>query len=171
MSICLCKSDKLKIDVHVQFCCYILKLLSVPSLPACPWIGIHCWLHTLTPKNPVQESSLIGVHVYTWWLHTIIPEYPGIIPGLVCMSILVDYILKLGKIPSSPVWASSQDSLDTTSHSSTVLSHIKFFWTKTSACRDGTLKIQPDKMEMIPQYFHNVPTSCAILVYLCTFNG
>ena len=33
---------------------------------------------------------------------------------------------------------------------------------KTSACRDGTLKNQPNKMGMIPQYFplslHLVPT-------------
>ena len=34
---------------------------------------------------------------------------------------------------------------------------------KTSACRDGILKNQPNKMGMAPQYFHKIPTSCAIL--------
>ena len=39
----------------------------------------------------------------------------------------------------------------------------KVFWTKTGACRDGTLKNQPNKMGMTPQHFHTIPTSCAIL--------
>ena len=34
---------------------------------------------------------------------------------------------------------------------------------KTSACRDGTLKNQPNKMGTTPQHFHTIPTSCAIL--------
>ena len=39
----------------------------------------------------------------------------------------------------------------------------KVFWTKTGACRDGTLKNQPNKMGTTPQHFHTIPTSCAIL--------
>ena len=42
-------------------------------------------------------------------------------------------------------------------------SHKKVFWTKTSACSDGTLKNQANKMGMTRQHFHNIPTSCAIL--------
>ena len=34
---------------------------------------------------------------------------------------------------------------------------------KTSACRDGTLKNQPNWMGMTPQYFNTIPASCAIL--------
>ena len=34
---------------------------------------------------------------------------------------------------------------------------------KTSACRDGTLKNQPNKMGTTPQHIHTIPTSCAIL--------
>ena len=34
---------------------------------------------------------------------------------------------------------------------------------KTSACRDGTLKNQPNKMGMTPQHIYTIPTSCAIL--------
>ena len=34
---------------------------------------------------------------------------------------------------------------------------------KTSACRDGTLKNQPNKMETTPQHIYTIPTSCAIL--------
>ena len=34
---------------------------------------------------------------------------------------------------------------------------------KTSACRDETLKNQPNKMGTIPQHIHTIPTSCAIL--------
>ena len=34
---------------------------------------------------------------------------------------------------------------------------------KTSTCRDGTLKNQPNKMGTTPQYFYTIPTSCAIL--------
>ena len=34
--------------------------------------------------------------------------------------------------------------------------------TQTSTCRDGTLKKQPNKMGMTPQYFYTIPTSCAI---------
>ena len=34
---------------------------------------------------------------------------------------------------------------------------------KTSACRDGTLKNQPNKMGTAPQHIHTIPTSCAIL--------
>ena len=34
---------------------------------------------------------------------------------------------------------------------------------KTSVCGDGTLKNQSNKMGITPQYFHNIPTSCAIL--------
>ena len=39
----------------------------------------------------------------------------------------------------------------------------KSFLMKTSACRDGTLKNQPNKMGTTPQHFHIIPTSCAIL--------
>ena len=42
-------------------------------------------------------------------------------------------------------------------------SHKKVFQMKTSACRDGTLKNQPNKIGMIPQYVYIIPTSCAIL--------
>ena len=34
---------------------------------------------------------------------------------------------------------------------------------KTSACRDGTLKNQPNKMETTLQHIYTIPTSCAIL--------
>ena len=34
---------------------------------------------------------------------------------------------------------------------------------KTSGCRDGTLKNQPNKMGTTPQHIHTIPTSCAIL--------
>ena len=34
---------------------------------------------------------------------------------------------------------------------------------KTSACRDGTLKNQPNKMGTTPQHIYTIPTSCAIL--------
>ena len=34
---------------------------------------------------------------------------------------------------------------------------------KTSTCRDGTLKNQPNKMGTTPQHFHTIPTSCASL--------
>ena len=34
---------------------------------------------------------------------------------------------------------------------------------KTSTCRDGTLKNQPNKMGMTPQHIYTIPTSCAIL--------
>ena len=33
---------------------------------------------------------------------------------------------------------------------------------QTSTCRDETLKNQPNKMGMPPQYFYTIPTSCAI---------
>ena len=39
----------------------------------------------------------------------------------------------------------------------------KVFQRKTSACRDGTLKNQPNKMGTTPQHIHTIPTSCAIL--------
>ena len=42
-------------------------------------------------------------------------------------------------------------------------SHKKVFRMKTSACRDGTLKNQPNKMGTTPQHFYTIPTSCAIL--------
>ena len=42
-------------------------------------------------------------------------------------------------------------------------SHKKVFQGKTSACRDGTLKNQPNKMGMTPQHIHTIPTSCDIL--------
>ena len=42
-------------------------------------------------------------------------------------------------------------------------SHKKVFRMKTSACRDGTLKNQPNKMGTTPQRIHTIPTSCAIL--------
>ena len=45
----------------------------------------------------------------------------------------------------------------------TITSHKKVFRKKTSACRDGTLKNQPNKMGMTPQHIHTTPTSCAIL--------
>ena len=49
---------------------------------------------------------------------------------------------------------------------------------KTSACRDGTLKNQPNYMEMKPQNFHTIPTSNDLTnltqtfqaCHLCTFN-
>ena len=34
---------------------------------------------------------------------------------------------------------------------------------KTSACRDGTLKNQPNEMGTTLQHIHTIPTSCAIL--------
>ena len=39
----------------------------------------------------------------------------------------------------------------------------KRFQLKTSTCRDGTLKNQPNKIGTTPQYFYTIPTSCAIL--------
>ena len=42
-------------------------------------------------------------------------------------------------------------------------SHKKVFQMKTSACRDGTLKNQPNKMETTPQHIYTIPTSRAIL--------
>ena len=39
---------------------------------------------------------------------------------------------------------------------------------KTSTCRDGILKNKPNKMGTTPQYFHTIPTSCAILQTLHT---
>ena len=42
-------------------------------------------------------------------------------------------------------------------------SHKKVFQMKTSACRDGTLKNQPNKMGMTPQHIYTIPTSCVIL--------
>ena len=39
----------------------------------------------------------------------------------------------------------------------------KVFQRKTSTCRDGTLKNQPNKMGTTPQHIHTIPTSCAIL--------
>ena len=39
----------------------------------------------------------------------------------------------------------------------------KVFGMKTSACRDGTLKNQLNKMGTTPQHIHTIPTSCAIL--------
>ena len=41
-------------------------------------------------------------------------------------------------------------------------SHKNVFRMKTSACRDGTLKNQPNKMRMTPQHIHTVPTSCQL---------
>ena len=41
---------------------------------------------------------------------------------------------------------------------------LKVFWIKTSVCRYGTLKTQPNKIGTTPQYFHTIPTSCAILL-------
>ena len=48
---------------------------------------------------------------------------------------------------------------------STVTSHKKVFQRKTSACRDGTLKNQPNKMGTTPQHIHTIPTSCAIFLF------
>ena len=42
-------------------------------------------------------------------------------------------------------------------------SHKKVFRMKTSACRDGTLKNQPNKMGTTPQHIYTIRTSCAIL--------
>ena len=42
-------------------------------------------------------------------------------------------------------------------------SHKKVFQMKTSACRDGTFKNQPNKMGTTPQHIYTIPTSCAIL--------
>ena len=42
-------------------------------------------------------------------------------------------------------------------------SHKKVFQMKTSACRDGTLKNQPNKMGTTPQHIYTIPTFCAIL--------
>ena len=42
-------------------------------------------------------------------------------------------------------------------------SHKKVFQMKTSACRDETLKNQPNKMGTTPQHIYTIPTSCAIL--------
>ena len=39
----------------------------------------------------------------------------------------------------------------------------KVFQRKTSACRDETLKNQPNKMQTTPQHIHTIPTSCGIL--------
>ena len=58
-----------------------------------------------------------------------------------------------------------------------ITSHKKVFSMKTSTCRDGTLKNQPNKIGTTPQYFYTIPTSCAILptmhcvCYLCAQKG
>ena len=42
-------------------------------------------------------------------------------------------------------------------------SHQKVFVRKTSACKDGTLKNQPNKMGITQQFFQTEHTSCTIL--------
>ena len=44
-----------------------------------------------------------------------------------------------------------------------LMAHKKVFRMKTSACRNGTLKNQPNKMGTTPQHIYTTPTSCAIL--------
>ena len=65
------------------------------------------------------------------------------------------------------------DTLNPLDAGSIYTSHKKVFRMKTSACRDGTLKNQPNKMGTTPQYIYTIPISCAILptmlcvCYLC----
>ena len=65
----------------------------------------------------------------------------------------------------------------TTQAVSYTTSHKKVFSMKTSTCRDGTLKNQPNKIGTTPQYFYTIPTSCAVLptmhcvCYLCAQKG
>ena len=40
---------------------------------------------------------------------------------------------------------------------------LQVFWIKTSACRNGSLKNQANKMGVTRQHFHTIPTSCAIV--------
>ena len=47
-------------------------------------------------------------------------------------------------------------------------SRKKVFGMKTSACRDETLKNQPNKMGTTRQHIHTIPTSCAILPTMLT---
>ena len=55
-------------------------------------------------------------------------------------------------------------------NNSNIESNKKVFQMKTSACRDGTLKNQPNKMGTTPQHIHTIPTSCAILpTMLCVW--
>ena len=42
---------------------------------------------------------------------------------------------------------------------------------KIGACRDGTLKSEPNKMGMTPQHIHTISTSCAILPTMHTINS
>ena len=49
------------------------------------------------------------------------------------------------------------------SYKTTATSDKKVFWTKTSACRDGTLRNQANKIGTTPQHFQIIPTSCSIL--------
>ena len=48
-----------------------------------------------------------------------------------------------------------------------VYSHKNVFQMKTSTCREGTLKNQPNKMGTTPQHIYIIPTSCAIFPTIC----
>ena len=66
-------------------------------------------------------------------------------------------------IPNRPCIFPLPASLTTSIKKAAGTSHKKVFQMKTSACRDGTLKNQPNKMGTTPQHIYTIPTSCAIL--------
>ena len=78
-------------------------------------------------------------------------------------AILSTIMLPEGRRGLCAVQNAGKDSLPLVAHEMYIQSHKKVFQMKTSTCRDGTLKNQPNKMGMTPQHIYTIPTSCAIL--------
>ena len=78
-------------------------------------------------------------------------------------TIVYFHTLQSVHLPLSPPLFSLTISKNNSKKKTAGTSHKKVFQRKTSACRDGTLKNQPNKMQTTPQHIHTIPTSCAIL--------
>ena len=87
-----------------------------------------------------SDDCLFFVNNTVLWFHTLQTMYPP----LPFLSHLSSFLLFLKKKAAGT-------------------SHKNVFRMKTSGCRDGTLKTQPNKMGTIPQHIHTIPTHCAIL--------
>ena len=105
-----------------------------------------CSMNSLNPFSPITPCSMNFLNPFspiTPAVHSDNPFSPLLYTAQISQSL--SYFLPNLLIPNFPQVKK------------------KFFQMKTSTCRDGTLKNQPNKMGMTPQHIHIIPTSCAIL--------
>ena len=130
-------------------------------------------LHNLQmQKQPLMHSLAVGLDLSSWMMCTAeeMRQTLMIVLTMVLVSTTV-FIVKMQEWSVRQVscvlyvcWSGFSTYINSFLYKN-LQNSFTVFWTKTSACRDRTLKTnQPNRVGMIPQYFHTILQLCLVFV-------